>query len=69
MGSPMTNPRPAPEEIARIFEAKSEWHRRQAELPMVEKVRILLQLQRDDLPLIRRHRPLKPWEKPWGIEP
>lgn len=65
----MTAPRPYPEEIARIFEAEKEWHRRQAELPMVEKVRILLQMQRDDLPLIRRHRALKPWERPWEIEP
>lgn len=65
----MTAPRPDPAEIARIFEAKKEWHRRQAVLPMVEKVRILLKLQRDDLPLIRRHRPLKPWERPWEIEP
>jgi len=65
----MSHGRPAPEEVARIFEAKREWHRRQSELPMVEKVRILLQLQREDLPLIRRHRSLEPWEKPWEIEP
>ena len=65
----MNPSRPDPEEIANIFEAKKEWHRSQAALPPVEKVRILLRLQRDDLPLIRRHRGLKPWERPWDIEP
>ena len=65
----MNMPRPDPEEIARIFVAKKEWHHRQAALSPVEKVRILLRLQRDDLPLLRRHRALKPWERPWDIEP
>lgn len=65
----MTHGRPDSGEIARIFAAKEEWHRRQAALPPVEKVRILLRLQREDLPLIRRQRELKPWEKPWEIEP
>lgn len=53
----------------RAFAAKGRWHREQAQLPLKEKVRILLELQRQDLPLIRRHRPLKPWERPWPIEP
>jgi hypothetical protein len=61
--------RPDPAELARIFDAKKEWHRRQAALTPVEKVRILLKLQRDDYPLIRRHRKLQSWEKPWDIEP
>lgn len=49
--------------------AKAEWHRAQAQLPLKEKVRILLELQKQDLPLIARHRPLKWYEKPWDIEP
>jgi hypothetical protein len=52
-----------------IFKAKALWHRWQAGLPLKEKVRILLELQRQDLPLLKRRRPLKPWEKPWEIEP
>jgi hypothetical protein len=32
-------------------------------------VRILLELQRQDLPLLQRHRRLDWWEKPWPIEP
>jgi hypothetical protein len=41
----------------------------QARLPLKEKFRILLELQRQDLPLLARHRPLQPWEYPWTIEP
>ena len=65
----MSKPRPDPDEIARIFAAKVEWHRRQAALSPVEKVRILLRLQREDYPLLKRHRALKSWEMPWNIEP
>lgn len=64
----VSSPRPDPEEVARIFAAKREWHRRQAALSPVVKVRILLKLQEDDYPLIRRHRVLAAWEKPWKIE-
>jgi hypothetical protein len=52
-----------------VFEAKARWHREQAALPFKQKVRILLELQRQDLPLIARHRTLKAWERPWPIEP
>jgi hypothetical protein len=56
-------------EVERFFRAKAEWHRRQAAKPIREKVRILLELQRQDLPLLTHHRPLKRWERPWPIEP
>jgi hypothetical protein len=52
-----------------IYQAKKEWHRRQAQLPLKEKFRILLELQRQDLPLLQRLRPLKSWERPWEIDP
>jgi len=55
--------------IQRLLESKAEWHRAQARLPIKEKVRILLELQRQDLPLIARRRPLRSWEKPWPITP
>ena len=32
--------------VADLFHAKAEWHRGQARLPVKEKVRILLELQR-----------------------
>jgi hypothetical protein len=52
-----------------LIESKASWHRAQAALPIREKVRILLELQGQDLPLIRKQRPLRAWEKPWPIEP
>ena len=54
-----------PESIA----SKAEWHRAHAARTLQDKVRILLKLQRDELPLLRRQRPLRDWEKPWPIEP
>lgn len=60
-------PEPAiPPELA---ERKARWHRAQAALPIREKVRILLELQRQELPLLEKQRPLRPWEKPWPIDP
>ncbi len=61
--------RPSPAEMDRLFRAKAEWHRQQARLPVPEKVRILLELQRQDLPLLMRYRQLAWWERPWEIEP
>lgn len=69
----LPNSAPAPctahEWNKRVYAGKKEWHRGQAQLPVKEKMRIMLQMQRDALPLIARHRPLKPHEKPWDIEP
>ena len=56
-------------EAERIFAAKREWHRKQADLPLKEKVRILLKMQKDDYPLLKARGVLKSWEKPWDIEP
>jgi hypothetical protein len=58
-----------PESVTALFERKRAWHRAQAALPLKEKVRILLTLQRQELPLIAKRRPLRPWERPWDIEP
>ena len=54
---------------AAIFERKRVWHQAQARLPLRDKVRILLDLQRQELPLLARRRPLRPWERPWEITP
>ncbi len=48
---------------------KAAWRRAQIALPLREKVRILLDLQKQDLPLISRRRPLRSWEQPWSVEP
>lgn len=52
-----------------LLTAKANWHQAQARLPLREKVRILLELQRQELPLVARRRPLRSWERPWPIEP
>jgi len=49
--------------------SKAAWRRAQVALPLREKVRILLELQKQDLPLIARRRLLRSWERPWPIEP
>ena len=54
---------------AKAHETKRKWHEEQANLPYEEKVRLLIQMQRDLLPIIEMRRPLKWWEKPWDIEP
>ena len=56
-------------EAERLFATKKEWHRKQAQLPLKEKVRILLQMQRDDYPILLKRGVLRSWEKPWKIEP
>lgn len=55
--------------IQEVYQAKSDWHKEQANLPIKEKIRILLQLQKQDLELLKKQRPLKYYEKPWDIEP
>lgn len=60
---------PTAKAAAERFAEKARWHREQAALPLKEKVRILLELQKQELPLLARQRPLRPWEKPWPIEP
>lgn len=52
-----------------VYEAKQRWHEEQRHLPIKEKVRILIELQKADLPLIARQRPLKPHERVWPVEP
>ena len=56
-------------DTAAMFERKREWHQEQAGLPLREEVRILLELERQELPLLARQRPLRPWERPWEITP
>ena len=42
-----------PDEVQAILERKRAWHRARAAAPLREKVRVLLELQRQDLPLNR----------------
>jgi hypothetical protein len=61
--------RPTPELMSRLHRAKAELHSRRSQMPLKEKVAIVLELQRIYLPLLARHRSLAPWERPWDIEP
>ena len=65
----MSEPRPDPEAVVRIFASKKQWHRGQARRPIREKFEVMLQLQQQDLELIRRRRPLRSWERPWPVDP
>ena len=58
-----------PESVAMLLARKRDWHRQQAQQPLEEKVRILLELQRQELPLLARQRPLRSWERPWDVTP
>lgn len=53
----------------RAFAEKDAWHRAEAARTPVEKVAILLELQREILPILRARRPLAPHERPWPIRP
>ena len=61
--------RPSDELLTALHRAKAELHEEHRERRLSDKVRIVLELQRICLPLIARHRPLRPWERPWGVEP
>jgi hypothetical protein len=60
---------PPPDLLARLWQGKADLHRRHASLPLPEKVRLVIELQRMVLPLLARQRPLRSWERPWEIEP
>jgi len=61
--------RPTPELLERLWNGKRVLHRRHASLPLPDKVRLVMELQRMVLPLIARQRALRSWERPWEIEP
>ena len=55
--------------VEQLRRGKAALHQRHANLPLPEKVRLVMELQRIVLPLIARQRPLRSWERPWEIEP
>lgn len=61
--------RPSPDFVAAQWRAKAAWHKQQAQLPVKEKIRRLLEMQRQLYPIFRQRRPLREWERPWAIEP
>jgi hypothetical protein len=74
MGSPSdagesARPRPTPELLARLRAGKAALREQRIALPLREKVRQLLELQRLYVSVVGRRRPLHPRERPWDIEP
>jgi hypothetical protein len=55
--------------LQRLWTGKAALHERHSALSLPEKVRLVMELQRIVLPMIARQRPLRPWERPWDIEP
>jgi hypothetical protein len=66
-GRPRT--RPTAELLDRLRRGKAELRARRTRMSLKEKVAMVLKLQRIYLPLLERHRPLAPWERPWDVEP
>jgi len=66
----VTRQRPTAELLASLRAGKEELHAAQRELPLREKVRQLLELQKIDFAIrTSRGDELEPWQKPWDIEP
>jgi hypothetical protein len=61
--------RPTAELLDRLRRGKAELRARRTRMSLKEKVAMVLKLQRIYLPLLERHRPLAPWERPWDVEP
>ena len=51
------------------WDAQARAHRVAATRPLREKIAALLAMQRRLLPVLRRRRALREWERPWEIEP
>jgi hypothetical protein len=55
------------EEMRGVWEAKRDWHREQARLPLEEKFRILIEMQQQDAPILAARGALRAWERPWEV--
>jgi hypothetical protein len=61
--------RPSSDLIARLRRGKADLRRERELLPLPEKVRQVIELQRIVYPLLKRRRRLESWEHPWEVEP
>lgn len=61
--------RPSAELIARLRAGKEALRAKRIGLPLPEKVRQVLELQRIQHPLLARQRALRAWEHPWAVDP
>ena len=61
--------RPSAELLESLRKSKRNLHESQRELPLPEKVRQVLALQKIDYALRSERGELRPWEKPWDVDP
>jgi hypothetical protein len=65
-----TPARPTDELLARLFDGKRALHAAQRQLSLPEKVQQLLELQKVAYEILRaRGVELRPWQKPWDVDP
>ncbi len=65
-----TPARPTEDLLERLYERKRALHAAQRTLPLPEKLRIVLELQKIVYEILRaRGDDTKPLEKPWEVEP
>ena len=62
-------PLPTPELVERLRAGKASLRERRRALPLPEKVRQMLELQRIHWTIVSRRRPMRSWEHPWDVEP
>ena len=60
--------RPSPELLAALRDGKSTLREERRTMPLPDKVRAVIELQRVCLPLVARRRSLQPWERVWETE-
>jgi hypothetical protein len=61
--------RPSAKLLRSLRAGKASLRGRRSSLPLPEKVRQVLELQRIQNPLLARQRALRSWERPWDVEP
>jgi hypothetical protein len=67
---PLTPARPSDELLARLLEGKRALHAAQRAIPLPDKFRILLELQKIVYEIRRaRGDEIEWWEKPWEVDP
>jgi hypothetical protein len=65
----MSRPRLPTHKTEELYRSKEEWHRQQRDLPIEEKLRVLLKLQQLHYDLARlRGDKLEWWQKPWRVQ-
>lgn len=62
-------PLASPELLERLRIGKAALREQRRALPLPEKVRQMLALQRIHWTIVSRRRPMRSWERPWDAEP